>query len=265
MSKLERALYELNRMDQTSEQTSLLHSLDARPKLLVTLLFLVCVLSLPANGLSQLIWFLIYPIVSCALAGISYGTVFRRSLIVLPFILFIGIFNPLLDRQVVFYVNGVGITSGWISFLSILIRGLVSMQAVLILILSTGFYRLCRGMQRLGVPALLTTQFLFVYRYIFVLLQEALSMERARKVRSFGRKSYPLSLWGTFIGQLLIRTIERSEHIHHAMLSRGFAGNMAGLSRSAWRGKDLLFLAAWSILFFLLRMFSPATLFQSSL
>ncbi len=262
MSKLERALYELNSMERTSEQYSSLHALDARAKLLATLLFLVCVLSLPLNDLSGLILFLVYPIISCAMAGISYATVFKRSLIVLPFILFIGIFNPILDRQVAFYVNGVGITSGWISFISILIRGLVSVQAVFVLILTTGFYNLCRGMQRLGIPSLLTTQLLFVYRYIFVLLQEALSMDRARAARSFGRRSYPFRMWGIFIGQLLIRTIERSERIHRAMLSRGFTGNITGRFHSVWRIKETLYLVIWALLFALLRVYHPADFFD---
>ena len=262
MSKLEQAIYELSRMEQASQQVSPLHALDARAKLLVTLLFLIFVLSLPLGDLSGLILYLIYPIISCSLAGISYGTVFKRSLLVLPFILFIGIFNPILDRQVVFHVGGVGVTAGWISFFSILIRGLVSVQAVFILIFTTGFYNLCRGMRRLGVPSLLATQLLFVYRYIFVLLQEALSMHRARAARSFGRKSYPFRMWGVFIGQLLIRTIERSERIHRAMLSRGFTGNIADNYHTVWRTKDTLYLIIWTCFFFVLRAYHPTALFN---
>lgn len=262
MSKLEKAIYELNRMERASEQVSPLHALDARAKLLVTLLFLVCVLSLSLGDLSGLILYLIYPIISCALAGISYGTVFKRSLLVLPFIVFIGLFNPILDRQVVFYVGGVGVTAGWISFFSILIRGLVSVQAVFILISTTGFYNLCRGMRRLGVPSLLATQLLFVYRYIFVLLQEALSMERARAARSFGRKSYTFRMWGVFVGQLLLRTIERSERIHRAMLSRGFTGSIESCCRTTWRTKETLYLVVWACLFFALRWYHPTAVFN---
>ena len=255
MSKLEKVIYELNQIERSSELTSPLHLIDARAKLLVTLLFLIFVLSLSVYSLSGLILFFIYPIVSCSMAGISYGYIFKRSLIVLPFILFIGIFNPILDRQVVFYVGDVGIIAGWISFFSILIRGIVSVQAVFILIYTTGFYHLCRGMNRMGIPSLLTTQLLFVYRYIFVLLQEALSMDRARAARSFGRKSYSFSMWGTFIGQLLIRTIERSERIHRAMLSRGFTGNIEGSLHTKWGVKETFYLVIWTCLFVILRTY----------
>lgn len=262
MSKLEKAIDELNRMERTADQCSPLHALDARVKLLVTLLFLLIVLSLPLMNLSTLILFNVYPIVCCAMAGIRYGTIFKRSLLVLPFILFIGIFNPLLDRQVVSYPGGVEITSGWITFVSILIRGLVSVQAVFVLIFTTGFYNLCRGMGHLGVPSLLITQFLFVYRYISVLLQEALNMSRAQTARSFGRKSYPVKMWGIFVGQLLIHTIERSERIHRAMLSRGFTGTIEGVSSSRWRLRETLYLLSWAILFLVLRLCHPVGIFN---
>lgn len=262
MSKLDKALYELNRMERASEQSSPLHLLDARAKILVTLIFLILVLSLPLSDLTGLILFLIYPIITCSMAGISYGMVFKRSLFVLPFIIFIGLFNPILDTQVVFSIGGVGITSGWISFISILLRGLVSVQAVFLLILTTGFSNLCRAMQRLGIPNLLATQLLFVYRYIFVLLQEALNMDRARSARSFGRKTYSLKMWGVFIGQLLLRTIERSERIHKAMLSRGFTGEIRSNFHSIWRRKESLYLVIWTLLLLLLRLYRPDDLFH---
>ena len=255
MSKLEKVLYELSQIERSSGQTSPLHTIDARAKVVVTLLFLIFVLSLSVYNLSGLILFFIYPIVSCSMAGISYGYIFKRSLIVLPFILLVGIFNPLLNRQVVFYAGGIGITAGWISFFSILIRGIVSAQAVFILIYTTGFYRICRGMIRMGIPSVLTTQLLFVYRYIFVLLQEALNMDRARAARSFGQKSYSFRMWGIFIGQLLIRTIERSERIHRAMLSRGFTGKIEVNFHSEegeWGAKETCYLIIWTCLFVVL-------------
>lgn len=261
MSKLEQALCELNRMERASVRSSSLHALDARAKLLVTLLFLVCMLSLPAADLAGVILYLVYPIISSAVAGIGYGTVFRRSLLVLPFVLFIGIFNPILDRQVAFSVGRVAVTTGWLSFLSIILRGLLSAQAVFILIYATGFHNLCRSMRRMGVPSLLTTQLLFVYRYLFVLLQEALSMRRAREARGFGRRGYPLKMWGLFIGQLLLRTIGRSERIHRAMLSRGFNGSVEGISYTRWTTRESVYAAAWACFFLLLRMYQPAGFF----
>lgn len=262
MSKLDKALYELNTIEQASGLSSLIHTLDPRAKLLVTLGYLISILSLPLSGLSSLILSGVYPVITCAMGGISYTAVFRRSLLVLPLVLFIGIFNPIFDRQIVLYIGNIGISAGWISFISIILRGILSVQAVLAMILTTGFYNLCRGMQRLGIPALFTTQLLFVYRYIFILLQEALNMQRAIAARSFGRKSYTFRLWGIFIGQLLVRTVNRSERIHRAMLARGFTGTVSERLHSVWKKKDSLYLVAWAILFIALRTFHPGLFFN---
>lgn len=262
MSKLAKVLYALNSMEQASGSSSPVHALDPRAKFLVTLLFLILVLSLPLSDLPGLILFCIFPIISCAMAGISYGLIFKRSLFVLPFILLIGIFNPIFDRQTVFYIGSVKITAGWISFVSIILRGILSVQAVFILLFTTGFYNLCRGMQRLGIPVFFTTQLLFVYRYIFVLLQEALNMHRAMAARSFGRKSYPFKMWGIFVSQLLIRTVERSERIHRAMLARGFSGSIEGNFHPVWKKKETFYLLVWSLIFVALRLFHPAAYFS---
>ena len=188
-----------------------LHRTDARSKLLVTVVFLVTMLSVPLCRLPELLLFFVFPIVACAMGGLSYGTIFRRSLVVLPFVAFIGVFNLFYDREPVFRIGTLAVTAGWVSFLSIVLRGLLSVQALLVLIGSTGYYGLCRSMQRLGVPAVFTTQLLFVYRYLYVLIEEAAAMQQARDARSFGRRSYPLKIWGTLVGQLLIRTFDRAD------------------------------------------------------
>ncbi len=176
-------------MERTARMQSPLHRTDARSKLLVTVVFLVTMLSVPLCRLPELLLFFVFPIVACAMGGLSYGTIFRRSLVVLPFVVFIGVFNLFYDREPVFRIGTLAVTAGWVSFLSIVLRGLLSVQALLVLIGSTGYYGLCRSMQRLGVPAVFTTQLLFVYRYLYVLIEEAAAMQQARDARSFGRRS----------------------------------------------------------------------------
>ena len=183
-NRLQHVLCELDAMERTARMRSPLHALDARAKLLVTVVFLVTMLSVPLSRLSELLAFAVFPIVTAAMGGLNFGTVFRRSLIVLPLVAFVGVFNLFYDREPVFRIGTVVVTAGWVSFLSIILRGLLSVQALLILIGSTGYYRLCRSMQRLGLPSVFTTQLLFVYRYLYVLIEEALAMRRARDARA---------------------------------------------------------------------------------
>ena len=259
-NRLQHVLCALDAMERTARMQSPLHRTDARSKLLVTVVFLVTMLSVPLCRLPELLLFFVFPIVACAMGGLSYGTIFRRSLVVLPFVVFIGVFNLFYDREPVFRIGTLAVTAGWVSFLSIVLRGLLSVQALLVLIGSTGYYGLCRSMQRLGVPAVFTTQLLFVYRYLYVLIEEAAAMQQARDARSFGRRSYPLKIWGTLVGQLLIRTFDRAEQISRAMLARGFSGRIPEgvFERPAWKMRDTLFLAVWCSAFVLLRLCRPA-------
>lgn len=262
-NRLQHALSELDAVERTACGHSPLHGIDARAKLLATVAFLVTMLSVPLVRLEVLLLFFVFPIVSAALGGLRYGMIFRRSLVVLPFVAFIGVFNLFYDREPVFRIGTLVVTEGWVTFLSILVRGLLSVGALLVLVYTTGYYRLCRSMQRLGVPSVFTTQLLFVYRYLYVLIEEAMAMQRARDARSFGRRSYPLRVWATLIGQLLMRTFDRAERISRAMLARGFTGRIPdGVSeRPAWNVRDSVFLAAWCAALVLLRTIHPAGLF----
>lgn len=231
--------------------------------LLVTLLYLCLMLSVPVADLDVLLWFGIYPIVAAPLTGNSFLRIFLKSLWVLPFVVLVAVFNPIEDRVTAFEAYGVAVSRGWITFISILVRGLFAMQALLLIISSIGFIGLVRSLRRLGVPAFLTTQLLMVFRYMSVLLEEALTMKRARDARSYGRKHLPLTQWGVLVGQLFLRSVERSERIGKAMMARGFNGSLPDFRRyaSRWRGKDTLWLTVWSLLFILLRFFNLSAVF----
>ncbi len=258
-NKLQHALYELDAMERTAQMQSPLHHVDARAKLVVVAVLLTAMLSLPLRNLSDILLFCVVPIVAAPWGCVRYGAIFRRSLYVLPFVAFVGIFNPIYDRQAAFWIGDVAISEGWVSFFSILLRGVLSVQVLLILIYTTGVYNLCRGLQRLGLPVLFTTQLLFVYRYLFVLLREALGMSRARDARSFGRRSYPLRLWAMLIGQLLIRTFARAERIDLAMRARGFDGHLPAVFAvpSPWRMRESCFVLCCGAIFVAMRLFHP--------
>lgn len=257
--KLAYVLAELDALEQSAQRESPLHGIDARAKLLAALAFLPAMLSVPLAHLSELMLYFLFPIVAAAAGGLRYGALFRRSLVVVPLAAFIGAFNLFYDREPALRVGSLVVTAGWITFLSIIVRGLLSVQVLLVLVSTTGYYRLCRSMQRLGVPTVFTTQLLFVYRYTYVLIREALQMTRARDARSFGRRAYPLRTWGTLIGQLLIRTCCRAELIGQAMLARGFTGRIPDTPgvRPGWRGRDTVFLVVSCALILLLRHAHP--------
>jgi cobalt/nickel transport system permease protein len=150
-----------------------------------------------------------------------------------------------------------------VSFASIAVKFVLTAGSGLALIACTGFDSICSALSRIGVPGAFTNQLLFVYRYIFVLGEEAARMARARALRSFGNKGLGMGVYSSMIGQLLLRTMDRAQRIHLAMLCRGFDGEIHHVAPSKIRLSDLLFLAGWSGLFTLLRLYNfPAWLGQ---
>lgn len=261
MSKIEKALIVLDKVE-TGEAVGYFR-VDCRALLIVTIAYLAIMLSVHIEHIDILLWFAVYPIIVSPLLGISYAKIFLQSLIVLPIVLLIAVFNPIIDRTPVIVVGDFSISNGWLSFWGIILRGLFSMQALLIMIHSVGFTGMVRGMEKLGVPKFLTTQLLMVFRYIKVLIEEGMVMKFAREARSFGKKHLSLKNWGVLTGQLFIRSYDRAERVNRAMLSRGFSGYIPTYSVSClhWKVSDTLFVVVNILAFIFLRLFNLSLLF----
>jgi cobalt/nickel transport system permease protein len=109
-----------------------------------------------------------------------------------------------------------------------MIRFTLTVSGALVLIASTGFNSVCMAVEKMGAPRSFAVQLLFLYRYIFVLADEASRMVRARALRTFGRGGTGMRVFTSMIGQLLLRTLDRAQRIHLAMRCRGFDGTSAG-------------------------------------
>lgn len=254
MARIESSFFDLNHLETLSYLDTPIHRLDPRVKLLTTVVFIVAVVSFDKYELSGLIPFLIYPVALIALGNLPLGYLLGKVLLAAPFAFFVGIFNPVFDPGTLAHLGPVAISGGWISFASILIRFVLTVSAALILVASTGFNGVCLALEKLGLPRSFTVQLLFLYRYIFVLVDEASRMARARALRSFGARGTGIRVFGYLIGQLLLRTLDRAQRIHIAMLCRGFDGEIRMLRPLKIRAGDLAFLAGWASAFVLLRL-----------
>lgn len=259
MGKLEKALSEIQEMQRGGGESSL----SPLCLLIVTFVYLIAMLSVPVDSLTMLIWFALFPILGAALSRLNFTDIFLKSLIALPFAALIGLFNPIFDKAPGIMVGGIEISRGWITFVSICLRALLSVQALLILTGSCGFIGMCRSMRKAGVPEFLTTQLQMVYRYLTVLMQESLDMRRAREARGYGKRHLSLKMWGAFVGQLFLRTLNRADNIHRAMLARGFTGHIPHYEprRQPWRGRDTAVLIVSVALFAIFRFVDLSALF----
>jgi cobalt/nickel transport system permease protein len=251
---------EIGRMDELGRMDTPAHRLDARAKAIVTLAFIVVVMSFPRHDVSALTPFLLYPIALISLGRIPVGYLARKILIAAPFALFIGIFNPLLDRTPVTTIGTVAISGGWVSFGSIMFRFFLTVGAALALVACTGMNRLGAALERLGVPRVFVVQLLFLYRYLFVVSDQAGKMKRSAEMRSSGRP-LRLRVYGSMIGHLLLRSMDRAERVYRAMVARGFDGEVRVLRPSSFVWSDAIFVAGCLLFFVSARLWNLAEAF----
>jgi cobalt/nickel transport system permease protein len=249
-------------IDKFAYQDSVIHRLDSRVKFLVTLAFTVMVLSLSRTSVSILTCCAVGPFTVLVLARIPLKFAFKQILLVSPFVLILALSCPLYDKSP--FVANFGpfvlqTSAGWMRCFAILGKFVVTMLALIALVSTTRFGNLLAGLRRLGMPKLLIIQLGLLYRYIFVLIDRAGRILRAkagRKLRNLGT-TQELKIAAAMVGSLLIRSIETAEHINIAMHGRGFDGNWRSLSKLKIHRCDVWFGFATAtfmlLLYFLIR------------
>ncbi len=253
MISINAAVIDLKRLELLADGDSPIHALDARAKVLVTFVFITAVVSFDRYELARLLPFFIFPAVMIALAGLPPLYLARKIIFISPFVLMAGLFNPVFDRAALYQFGQLEISGGWISLLSLLLRSLLTVGAAFILVGTTGFTAVCQALESLGIPQIFAVQLLFLHRYIFVLADETGRGARARELRSCGKKGLGVISFGSLAGHLLLRTWERAERIHTAMLARGFVGLFHAHRQSRFGVPELCFLLGWSSLLIALR------------
>lgn len=240
-------------LDALSFKKTLVHALDPRVKLVVTFFFIIVVASFSKYELTGLVPLFLFPIVILSLAQLPLILILKQVLSIAPFAIILGVANPFFDTEVLFHIGGAGVSGGWISFASLMLRFLLTVSATLILVATTSFPGVCFALEKLRTPQLLILQLLFLYRFIFVLTDEALRMTRARDIRSFKGSGTGLRVFMHLIGTLFIRTLDRAQRINQSMFSRSFKG-LFYLPRNSKPGlSDLVFLASWPAFFLICR------------
>ena len=252
MSRLEAALDELRTLDTLAARDTALARRDARAQLLVTLSFLVTVVSFDRYSVAALLPLALFPAVLAAWGEVTARTLWRALAVAAPLALMVGLFNPLLDRSPMLSLGGLQLSGGWVSFSSIVLRVALAVSAAVILVAGTGMHGLCSALARFGAPSVFTVQLLFLHRYLFVLSGEALRMGTAYRLRA-GSRRLDLRLYASLTGQLLLRSYDRAQRVHQAMLARGFDGEVRTLNGLRWKQADTLFVAGWLSYFALVR------------
>ncbi|MHC4645827.1 MAG: cobalt ECF transporter T component CbiQ [Planctomycetota bacterium] len=235
-------------LDKFAYQDSLIHRLDSRIKFVFTLIFTAVVVALPRTSPAIVACYAVGPFAILVWAGIPLRFVLKHILIISPFVFVLALSCPLYDKAPVTVLFGPftwQTSLGWMRCFTILAKFVVTMLALIALVSTTRFNDLLAGLHKLRLPRLLIIQLGFLYRYIFVLIDRAhhiLRARAARKLRNLGFKT-ELKFAAAMLGSLLIRSIDNAEHINIAMQARGFDGNWRTISNLKIRRADLCFAA----------------------
>lgn len=247
-------------LDRYREGHSLLHRLDPRVKVVATVLFILGNVLLPDGAwlAFALVWALVLWGNWLAKLGMDYT--FRRSFVALPFALAaVTAIWALPGRPLADWSIGplrlVATDAGVIRFASIVVRSWLSIQAAILLTATTQFPDLMHALRHLRVPGPIVSIISFMYRYLFVLADEATRLLRARESRSarLGRGRGGSLRWrariaGNMAGQLFLRSYDRSDRVYSAMLARGFSGELMTLNPHMMRPRDWFFVASILVL-----------------
>jgi cobalt/nickel transport system permease protein len=209
---------------------SVVHRLEAHLKLVAVLSFALVVVATPVRAAwapAAYVGYLVLVLAVAGVVGVPAGRLARGLLIEIPFVAFALLLpfvsgGPRVDvAGLSLSVDGLAVGGG------ILAKATLSVLAATILAATTEPRALLRGLERLRLPQLLVQILTFMIRYADVVTAELRRMRMAREARGFqGRHLGALKVLGPTAGALFIRSFERGERVHLAMLSRGYTGSL---------------------------------------
>lgn len=217
-------------LDQWSRGASWLHRRDARAKALGTLALLALISSAPVRAAPLYLGVTAILAAGILVARLPLAAVLLRAAIVIPLSLT--------------FAALVAIQGDVAKAAALVVRTYLSAAAALLLVGVTPLPKLLDGLRRLGVPKMiiLTTQFL--YRYLFVLVEQSQHMRIAASARGGGRVLWAIGLRRAAgsVAVLFARSYDRAEGIYRAMLARGFQGEFRLLEPARFGWADSLLL-----------------------
>jgi cobalt/nickel transport system permease protein len=260
----------INVFDHYQDQNTLAHQLDPRVKVVIVVAFILSNALLPDGAWLAYGVMALFVLAAAQVAQLPFGFLFKRSLIVLPFLLAaVTIVFTLPGTAVVSFSIGpwtlTATDAGSVRFASILIRSWLSVMAAIWLTATTPFPDLMHALRHLHVPQVLVSIISFMYRYLFVMADEAGRLLRAREARSArlpGQQGSGGSLWwrakvaGSMVGQLFLRSFERSDRVYNAMLARGYRGQLLTMNPHQMTQQDWFVLGTAVVTILLVQILS---------
>ncbi len=241
--------------DRYSGRDSLLHRRDPRAKVIALAVACLCMVSEPRGDLLPFWCYFPFVFVLIVLSRIPVRFFLKRCLIAAPFIVMAALLLPLSHSPVGIASESALVLPYVDDMLSIFFRAFGAVLVITLITSTERFHRLLRGLQELKMPRLLGLLSALMYRYIFIIHDEWLRTNIARKSRTPGKLQLSrVSVYGRQIALIFIRSWERAENVYQAMAARGFDGAFPVSGALVFRSADWLFLVGVSSAFIVVRL-----------
>jgi len=254
MSKIEHTIQSLYFLEKSSRQKLWINQIHPLSKLIICISYVCIVVSFPKYALFPLLTMCCYPLIIMTLARISFKSCVRQLRILFLLVCMVGIFNPLFDRLILFRIGPFFMTSGMLSMLTLMLKGVFSVLSSYLLIATTSMEEICFALKLLHIPDSFTCILLLSYRHFIMFLSELKQMSEAYHLRAVHQKGIHIKAWGSFAGHFLLRSIDRGNEIYESMILRGFQGNLTITPLYKASPVNLLYTFIWFTLFLIFRL-----------
>lgn len=219
-------------LERLSRQQSYVHSIDGRFKLIALLILLLGIATTDPFSRAQALGYFLLLTVGLYCAKLPVKWALLRAAAVLLF--------PAVFAAIVWWTQGAE------RAVTLLAKSYLSGLAVILLVASTPLPVLLQSATKLGVPDLIVSVTQFIYRYFFLIFDEAKRMWAAAHLRGAGRRSTSIgermTVASGVLAVLFARSMGKAESIHNSMICRGFTGRLPEMQSRSVTARDSWFL-----------------------
>ena len=238
MGDISKAISNIRKIDELGDKYTMIHKIDSSIKIIVTIIYVIKVLSIKQFIISDITSIVLYPLILFKFGKVPVKFILKKVLFILPLILGFSVINLIIDfsySEIYFSVL-------------LLFKCIFTLIGALLLMVTTGINNLAFGLKKLKIPNILIMQILMLHRYIILMMEECYRVKSAYELRTLGEKSMTMKDYGRIIGQMLLKTIDRSEKVYEAMKLRGFDGDLYINSNKKVGCIDFLYLITFAVI-----------------
>ncbi|OGC41902.1 cobalt ECF transporter T component CbiQ [candidate division WOR-3 bacterium RBG_13_43_14] len=220
---------------------SFIHRFDPRIKILIALFF--SIITALSNKIPAILSFFVLAIILVLISKLKFKILFSRLTIVNIFILFIWFILPFsYPGKIVFHIGSLQASrEGLINALEITLKYNAIILCNIALLSTNPIFQLTHAIRHLGAPDKFVHLFFLIHRYAFVIFDEYKCIRDALRARGFRPKTnfFTYRTYAYLVANLLLKSYERSEQVHRAMICRGFTGKYWVLEHFALKWRDI--------------------------